>query len=151
STWRAGRPRLAVAPLMALTDRHFRRQARLLSHRALLYTEMVTAKAVIHSDQDRLLGRPPLDGDVVLHLGGSDPAEPRPATLAGADYGYAEVNVHVGCPHDRVRSGRLGSCLMAETTMVGECLAAMAESGLPVSVKHRNGIDDADAYDDLLR
>ncbi len=151
STWRAVRPRLAVAPMMALTDRHFRRLARLLSHRVLLYTEMVTAKAVIHGDQDRLLGRARGEGDVVLQLGGSDPAELRAAALAGADYGYVEVNLNVGCPSDRVRSGRFGACLMAEPTLVGECLAAMAESGLPVSVKHRIGIDDADAYDDLLR
>lgn len=145
-----GRPRLSVAPMMALTDRHFRRLARLLSREVLLYTEMVTAKAVLHGDTARLLARTPQEGAVVLQLGGSDPAELRAAALAGAELGYAEVNLNVGCPSDRVRSGRFGACLMVEPTLVGECLAALADSGLPVSVKHRIGIDDADAYEDLL-
>ncbi len=149
--WRDVRPRISVAPMMALTDRHFRRLARLLSRQVLLYTEMVTARAVLHGDRERLLGRSPEEGAVVLQLGGSDPGELREAAAAGAAFGYAEVNLNVGCPSDRVRSGRFGACLMAEPELVGECLAALAESGLPVSVKHRIGVDDADAYDDLLR
>ena len=149
--WRGVRPRLSVAPMMALTDRHFRRLARLLSRQVLLYTEMVTAKAVLHGDRERLLGRSPEEGAVVLQLGGSDPDELRAAAAAGAEFGYAELNLNVGCPSDRVRSGRFGACLMAEPELVGECLAALAEAGLPVSVKHRIGIDDADAYEDLLR
>lgn len=148
---RTARPRLSVAPMMALTDRHFRRLARLLTQRALLYTEMVTAKAVLHGDAERLLARSPAEGAVVLQLGGSDPAELKAAGEVGARFGYVELNLNVGCPSDRVRSGRFGACLMAEPTLVGECLAALAETGLPVSVKHRIGIDDADSYDDMLR
>ncbi len=147
----AGRPPVSVAPMMALTDRHFRRMARLLSRSVLLYSEMVTAKAVLHGDQERLIGRSREEGDVVLQLGGSDPAELRAAATAGAAFGYAEVNLNVGCPSDRVRSGRFGACLMAEPVLVGECLAALGESGLPVSVKHRIGIDEADGYEDLRR
>jgi len=149
--WSAARPRLSVAPMMAYTDRHFRRLARLVSREVLLYTEMVTAKAVLHGDVQRLLARTPEEGAVVLQLGGSDPDELRAAGDVAAAFGYAELNLNVGCPSDRVRSGRFGACLMAEPALVGECLAAMAETGLPVSVKHRIGIDEADAYDDMLR
>jgi len=145
------RPRISVAPMMALTDRHFRRLARLLSRDVLLYTEMVTAKAVVRGVRERLLARTREEGAVVLQLGGSDPAELLEASTAGAAAGFQEVNLNVGCPSDRVRSGSFGACLMAEPRLVGECLAAMAQSGLPVSVKHRIGIDSADAYEDLLR
>ncbi len=137
--------------MMALTDRHFRRMARLLSRDVLLYTEMVTAKAVVHGVQERLLARTPEEGAVVLQLGGSEPDELLEAAVAGARAGFQEVNLNVGCPSDRVRSGSFGACLMAEPRLVGECLAAMAQSGLPVSVKHRIGIDAADSYEDLLR
>src|SRR5690606_29266465 len=114
---RTARPRLSVAPMMALTDRHFRRLARLLTQRALLYTEMVTAKAVLHGDAERLLARSPAEGAVVLQLGGSDPAELKAAGEVGARFGYVELNLNVGCPSDRVRSGRFGACLMAEPTL----------------------------------
>lgn len=145
------RPRISVAPMMALTDRHFRRMARLLSRDVLLYTEMVTAKAVVHGVRERLLARTPEEGAVVLQLGGSEPGELLEAARAGADAGFQEVNLNVGCPSDRVRSGSFGACLMAEPRLVGECLAAMAQGGLPVSVKHRIGIDLTDRYEDMLR
>ncbi len=145
------RPRLSVAPMMALTDRHFRRMARLLSREVLLYTEMVTAKAVLHGVRERLLARTPEECAVVLQLGGSDPTELRAAAVAGAAAGFQGVDLNVGCPSDRVSSGRFGACLMAEPVLVGECLAAMAQSGLPVSVKHRIGIDADDGYSDLRR
>ena len=110
---------------------------------------MVTADAVIHGDRDRLLGQPPEDIDaavpVALQLGGSDPARLAEATRIANDYGYAEVNLNVGCPSDRVQSGRFGACLMAEPALVAECVSAMAgATSLPVTVKCRIGIDDMD-------
>ena len=143
------RPAVSVAPMMALTDRHFRFLARRLSPSVLLYSEMLTAKAVIHGDRDHLLGKDVGEGDVVLQLGGDDPQELARAAAIGARYGYVEVNLNVGCPSARVASGNFGACLMAKPQLVGESLAAMREAGLPVSVKHRIGIDDADSYDDL--
>ncbi len=146
----AGRPRVSVAPMMALTDRHFRYLARRLSPSVLLYSEMITAKAVINGDRDRLLAKDRAEGDVVLQLGGDDPRELAQASAIAADYGYVEVNLNVGCPSSRVASGNFGACLMAQPRLVGEALAAMRGAGeLPVSVKHRIGIDDSDSYDHL--
>ena len=141
--------RLSVAPMMDWTDRHCRHFHHLVAPDALLFTEMVTADAVIHGDRDRLLGQPPEDIDaavpVALQLGGSDPARLAEATRIANDYGYAEVNLNVGCPSDRVQSGRFGACLMAEPALVAECVSAMAgATSLPVTVKCRIGIDDMD-------
>lgn len=141
------RPAVAVAPMMEWTDRHCRYFLRLLSRRALLYTEMVTAQAVLHGDRNRLLGFDPAEAPLALQLGGSDPAMLAQAALAGAHYGYDEINLNVGCPSDRVQSGRFGACLMAEPALVRDCVAAMrAAVDIPVTVKSRIGIDDHDDY-----
>ena len=138
-------PRFAVAPMMDWTDRHCRVLHRALSGRALLYTEMVTALAVVHGDRERLIGFSPVEHPVALQLGGSDPATLAEAARSGAEFGYDEINLNVGCPSDRVRDGRFGACLMAEPALVGDCIAAMkAAVGIPVTVKCRIGIDDQD-------
>ncbi len=135
----------AVAPMMDWTDRHCRVLHRALSARALLYTEMVTALAVVHGDRERLLGFSAVEHPVALQLGGSDPAILAAAARIGAEFGYDEINLNVGCPSDRVRDGRFGACLMAEPGLVAECVAAMkAAVGVPVTVKCRIGIDDQD-------
>ncbi len=134
--------RLSVAPMMDWTDRHCRYLHRLLSRHTLLYTEMVTALAVIHGDRDRLLGFDPVEQPVALQLGGSDPAQLAEATRIGAEYGYQEVNLNVGCPSDRVQSGRFGACLMQEPELVADCVAAMDDaSDAEITVKCRIGVD----------
>jgi len=135
--------RLSVAPMMDWTDRHCRYLHRLMSRRALLYTEMVTAAAVIHGPRDRLLGFDPAEHPVALQLGGSDPAELAQATRIAVDYGYDEINLNVGCPSDRVQSGCFGAVLMERPGLVAECVAAMiAASPVEVTVKCRIGVDD---------
>ncbi len=145
--------RFAVAPMMDWTDRHCRLFHRQLTGRALLYTEMVTAPAVIHGDRDKLLGFSAAEHPVALQLGGSDPAELAEAARIGEAFGYAEINLNVGCPSDRVQSGRFGACLMLEPDLVGAGIAAMKSAvRVPVTVKCRLGVDDQDpevALDDL--
>jgi tRNA-dihydrouridine synthase A len=144
--------RFAVAPMMEWTDRHCRYFLRLISKRTFLYTEMVTAEAVLYGDRMRVLGFDPAEHPLALQLGGSDADKLGEAARIGADFGYDEINLNVGCPSDRVQSGRFGACLMAEPELVGECVAAMAaNSGLPVTVKCRIGIDDQDAEESLDR
>ncbi len=142
--------RFAVAPMMDWTDRHCRFFHRLLSPHALLYTEMVTALAVIHGNRARLLGFDVCEHPVALQLGGSEPGDLARAARIGAQLGYDEINLNVGCPSDRVQSGRFGACLMREPALVGECVATMreavAESGAVVTVKCRIGVDDQDEY-----
>lgn len=135
---------LAVAPMMDWTDRHCRVFHRRLNPHAQLFTEMVTAKAVLFGDGDRLLGFSPEEHPLVLQLGGSEPEELARACRIAAERGYDEVNLNVGCPSDRVQGGRFGACLMREPALVGECLAAMGEGGLPVTLKCRIGVDDQD-------
>lgn len=143
--------RFSIAPMMDWTDRHCRAFHRTLTKRALLYTEMVTSAAVMHGDRERLLGFSPDEHPVALQLGGSDPAELAAAARIGADLGYDEINLNVGCPSDRVQSGRFGACLMAEPQLVGECLAAMgAAVQVPVTLKCRLGIDDQDPEESLF-
>lgn len=140
-----GRFRFSVAPMMEWTDRHCRFFHRLLTRRAVLYTEMVTTAAVLRGDRARLLAYDPAEHPVALQLGGSDPAALAAAARICADLGYDEINLNVGCPSDRVQEGRFGACLMAEPALVGDCIAAMkAEVGVPVTVKCRLGIDDQD-------
>ena len=135
--------RLSVAPMMDWTDRHCRGFHRLLSRHALLYTEMVTAPAVIHGDRSRLLGFGPGEHPVALQLGGSDPAQLREATRIATDWGYDEINLNIGCPSDRVQSGCFGAVLMKTPDLVAECVAGMiAESAVEVTVKCRIGVDD---------
>jgi tRNA-dihydrouridine synthase A len=143
---------LSVAPMMEWTDRHARVFHRQLTKRALLYTEMVTADAVIHGDRDRLIGFSAQEHPLALQLGGSDARKLAAAARIGADFGYDEINLNVGCPSDRVQEGRFGACLMAEPELVADCMAAMrAAVGVPVTVKCRIGIDDQDAESDFQR
>ncbi len=142
--------RFAVAPMMELSDRHFRYLARLLTRHTLLYTEMLTSNAVIHGDREYLLGTGEADHPVVLQLGGSDPAQMAEAAVVGESWGYDEININVGCPSDRVKSGRFGACLMAEPATVASCVRAMQDAvSVPVSVKCRLGIDRDDSYEAL--
>ena len=141
--------RLSVAPMMDWTDRHERYFLRAISARTLLYTEMIAAAAILHGDRDRLLGYHGAEHPVALQVGGSDPAALSAVSKIAADYGYDEINLNVGCPSDRVQVGRFGACLMAEPSLVADCVAAMGEGGLPVTVKCRIGIDGREHYDDL--
>jgi tRNA-dihydrouridine synthase A len=144
--------RFCVAPMMEWTDRHCRCFLRLLSRRTFLYTEMVTAEAVLHGDRERLLGFHPAEHPLGLQLGGSDPRKLAEAASIGTDFGYDEINLNIGCPSDRVQSGRFGACLMAEPELVAECVAGMGVAvSVPVTVKCRIGIDDQDAEESLDR
>jgi tRNA-dihydrouridine synthase A len=137
--------------MMDWTDRHCRRLHRVLSRRARLYTEMLTAEAVIHGDRERLLAFDPAEHPVALQLGGSDPARLALAARIGEDLGYDEINLNVGCPSDRVQSGRFGACLMTEPALVAECMAAIREAvRVPATVKCRLGVDDQDPERSLL-
>lgn len=142
--------RFSVAPMMDWTDRHARVFHRQLTRRALLYTEMVTAEAIIHGKRERLLGFSECEHPLALQLGGSDPAKLAEAAAIGADFGYDEINLNVGCPSDRVQEGRFGACLMAEPDLVARCVSAMrASQTLPVTVKCRIGIDNQDEDESL--
>ncbi len=144
-------PPLSVAPMMDITDRHFRRFVRTISSHVLLYTEMVTEQAIRHGDTARLLGFDETQHPVSLQLGGSDARGLAHATRVAFDFGYDEVNLNVGCPSDRVQSGRFGACLMNEPEHVASLVEAMIEaSPLPVTIKHRVGVDDNDTFDSLL-
>ena len=137
--------RFSVAPMMDWTDSPCRVLHRCLTKSALLYTEMVTADAVLHGDRARLLGFEAFEHPLALQLGGSDPAKLAQAARVAADFGYDEVNLNVGCPSDRVQSGRFGACLMREPQLVADCVAAMrADVKLPITVKCRIGVDDQD-------
>lgn len=137
---------LSVAPMMDWTDRHYRRFVRGLTRHTLLYTEMITAGAVLRGDRERLLGFDALERPVVLQLGGDDPAALAEAARVGEAWGYDEINLNVGCPSDRVQRGRFGACLMAEPERVADAVRAMRSAvALPVTVKHRLGIDDLDS------
>jgi len=138
---------LSVAPMMDWTDRHCRYFHRLLSPRARLYTEMVTSAALVRGGQLRLLEHSQQEHPVALQLGGSDPGELAQAARLGAEAGYDEINLNVGCPSDRVQSGRFGACLMREPALVGDCVKAMRDVvSVPVTVKCRIGVDDQDDY-----
>ncbi len=144
--------RLSVAPMMDWTDRHCRFLHRHLTRRSLLFTEMVTSAALVHGDRERLLGYDGCEHPVAVQLGGSDPEELARAVRICDEFGYDEINLNVGCPSDRVQSGRFGACLMAEPELVAQCVSAMmAATDTPVTVKCRIGIDDQDAEDDLNR
>ncbi|WP_158883324.1 tRNA dihydrouridine(20/20a) synthase DusA [Rhodanobacter sp. L36] len=142
--------RICVAPMMDWTDRHCRYFHRLLSSRARLYTEMVTSAALVRGNQFRLLEHSQQEHPLALQLGGSDPAELAQAARYGEQAGYDEINLNVGCPSDRVQSGRFGACLMREPALVGDCVKAMRDAvAVPVTVKCRIGVDDQDEYVDL--
>jgi len=142
--------RLSVAPMLDWTDRHCRYFLRLLSRRTLLYTEMVTTGAIIHGDAERHLRFDAAEHPVALQLGGSVPQELAHCTRIAEEYGYDEVNLNVGCPSDRVQSGLFGACLMASPQLVADCIKAMLDVvSIPVTVKHRIGIDEMDSYSQL--
>ena len=138
--------------MMDWTDRHCRFFLRLISARTLLYTEMITAQAILRGDRQKLLGYDAAEHPVALQLGGSDPALLAEAAKIGEDFGYDEINLNCGCPSDRVQSGRFGACLMLEPELVRDGLAAMrAAVKVPVTVKHRIGVDEVDSYEALQR
>ncbi|HLY04588.1 MAG TPA: tRNA dihydrouridine(20/20a) synthase DusA [Rhizomicrobium sp.] len=142
--------RFCVAPMMEWTDRHCRYFHRLLTRRARLYTEMVTAEAVIRGDRERLIGFDPFEHPVALQLGGAEPARLAIAASIAEEFGYDEINLNVGCPSDRVQSGKFGACLMREPALVAECVSAMrAAVRIPVTVKCRIGVDDQDPAESL--
>ncbi len=138
--------RFSVAPMLDCTDRHFRVLMRQISCRALLYTEMVVAQALHHTNRrDRLLDFDPIEHPIALQVGGDDPNLLADAARLALDWGYDEINLNVGCPSQRVQAGNFGACLMADPDLVARCVEAMGQaSALPVTVKHRIGIDDLD-------
>lgn len=157
--------RFSVAPMMDCTDRHFRLLIRQISRHCLLYSEMVVARALHHirleapltrmgerrQRLERLIGFDPAERPLVLQLGGDDPAQLAEGTRLAAEWGYDEVNLNVGCPSPKVRQGNFGACLMAQPDLVARCVEAMASaSSLPVTVKHRIGIDGRDSFEELL-
>src|SRR5579883_616193 len=143
--------KFSVAPMMDWTDRHCRFFHRLLTRRARLYTEMVTADAIVFGPRRRLLGFDPFEHPIALQLGGSDPRRLAEAAAIGADFGYDEINLNCGCPSDRVQSGRFGACLMREPELVGGGVAAMkAAVRIPVTVKCRIGVDDQEPREALF-
>lgn len=143
---------LSVAPMMDYTDRHARYFLRLIAPDILLYTEMITAHAILQGNTNYLLSFDDAEHPVALQLGGSDPQLLARAAAIGADYGYDEVNLNVGCPSARVSKGRFGACLMREPMLVAECISAMGtSSNIPITVKCRIGVDDDDSYESLHR
>jgi tRNA-dihydrouridine synthase A len=141
----------SVAPMLDWTDRHCRFFLRLMSRHTLLYSEMVTTGALIYGNRKRYLQFNAAEHPVALQLGGSEPAELTDCSKMAEDYGYDEVNLNIGCPSDRVQSGRFGACLMAEPERVRDCLGSMQNAvNIPVTVKHRIGIDEDDSYEQLL-
>ena len=144
--------RFSVAPMMDWTDRRCRAFHRLLTRRARLYTEMVTADAVVFGPRERLIGFEADEHPVALQLGGADPARLAEAARIGAEFGYDEINLNCGCPSDRVQSGRFGACLMREPELVADCVAAMAAAvDVPVTVKCRIGVDEQEPQQALAR
>lgn len=147
--------RLSIAPMMSYTDRHYRYMMRLFTQKSLLYTEMVVGSTITHNlnnNLDRFLGFDPVEHPVAIQLGGDEPEVLKTASRVCEDFGYDEINLNVGCPSDRVQKGRFGACLMKEPERVAEVLSAMrAAVAIPVTVKHRIGVDDQDSYQDLAR
>ena len=142
--------RFCVAPMMDCTDRHYRFFLRLISQHTLLYTEMITAAAILHGDTARLLDFDAAEHPVALQLGGSEPADLARCARIAEQFGYDEVNINVGCPSSRVQSGRIGACLMGEPDTVARCVQEMrAAVSIPVTVKTRIGIDQRDSYEFL--
>lgn len=142
--------KFSVAPMLDWTDRHERFFLRLISKHALLYTEMITTGALIHGDRPRFLEFHPQEQPVAIQLGGSDPDDLATCATMAEEYGYDEVNLNVGCPSNRVQSGMFGACLMAKPELVSECVSAMQDAvSIPVTVKHRIGIDENDSVEEL--
>ncbi|MBT5548721.1 MAG: tRNA dihydrouridine(20/20a) synthase DusA, partial [Gammaproteobacteria bacterium] len=141
---------VSIAPMMDWTDRHCRYFYRLISKNTQLYTEMITAKAILNGDKNRLLDFNAQENPLTLQLGGSDPSEMAKCALIAQEWGYDEVNINVGCPSDRVFSGSFGACLMKEPDLVASCVESMIDNcNIPVTVKSRIGIDDMESYEQL--
>lgn len=137
---------------MERTDRHYRYFMRQITRQTVLYTEMVTTAAILHGDRVKLLGFDPEEHPLVLQLGGDDPQDLATCARIAEDWGYDAVNLNVGCPSDRVQSGNFGACLMLQPERVADAIAAMRQAvSIPVTVKHRIGVDERDSYDDLAR
>ncbi|NLY56971.1 MAG: tRNA dihydrouridine(20/20a) synthase DusA [Gammaproteobacteria bacterium] len=143
--------RFSIAPMMEYTDRHFRYFARLISHHALLYTEMVTTGAILQGDRERFLAYSPEEQPLALQLGGSHAQDLAQCARLAEQAGYAEVNLNVGCPSDRVQNNLIGACLMAHPQLVVDAVKAMLDAcSIPVTVKHRIGINGRDSYEQLV-
>lgn len=143
---------LSIAPMMDCTDRHFRFFMRLMTRRTLLYTEMIPVGAILKGDRERHLGFSPEEKPLILQIGGDDPQQLAEAAKVVEAYGYDGINLNVGCPSSRVRNGNFGACLMAHPEKVALAVKAMIQAtDMPVTVKHRIGIDDLDAYEDMKR
>ena len=143
-------PPVSIAPMMDRTDRHYRYLMRFMTKKTLLYTEMVHTKAIIHGNREKLLGFDPQEKPLALQVGGSIPSELAECAKIAEDWGYDEININVGCPSSRVQSGNFGACLMASPDLVAEGVAEMKRHcSIPVTVKHRIGIDDIDRYEDM--
>ncbi len=141
---------ISIAPMMDWTTRHYRFFMRQLTKKTLLYTEMITTGAILHGDSERLLSYSPEEHPISLQLGGDNPEDLAKCTKIAQDYGYDEININVGCPSDRVQRGSFGACLMARPELVADCVTAMKSAvDIPVTVKHRIGIDDLDRYEDM--
>jgi tRNA-dihydrouridine synthase A len=138
--------------MMDRTDRHCRYFLRQISRRTLLYTEMVTSMAILHGDKDKLLGFDRTEQPLALQIGGDNPQDLAKCAQIAEDFGYDEVNLNVGCPSSRVQNGNFGACLMLQPERVAECIAAMVSATkIPVTVKHRIGVDEVDRYEDLVK
>ncbi len=141
---------LSIAPMMERTDRHYRYFMRQMTRRTLLYTEMITAAAILHGDREKLLGFSPEEKPLSLQVGGDNPQELAECARIAEDMGYDEINLNVGCPSNRVQNGNFGACLMAQPERVAQAVEAMQKAvDLPVTVKHRIGIDQRDRYEDM--
>jgi tRNA-dihydrouridine synthase A len=142
---------LSIAPMMDRTDRHYRYLMRQITRRTLLYTEMVTSAAILHGDVDKLLGYDRVEHPISLQIGGDNPPALAQCAKIAEDFGYDEVNLNVGCPSSRVQDGNFGACLMLQPDRVADCIATMGSATkLPVTIKHRIGVDDRDRYEDLV-
>lgn len=145
------KPRISVAPMMDWTTKDYRFFARLFNPNVVLYTEMVTTGAIIYGGANRHLEFNQQEHPIVLQLGGSNPQDLATCTKMAEDWGYNEVNLNVGCPSDRVQNNKIGACLMAEPNLVAECIHSMQKAvSIPVTVKHRIGIDDMQSYEEML-
>ncbi len=143
-------PKVSIAPMMDWTDRHYRFFMRIITKKTLLYTEMITTGAILYGDRDRFLLYSKVELPLVIQLGGDNPDHLAECSLIAEGYGYTEVNLNVGCPSDRVQNGNFGACLMAKPELVASCVAKMkSRVKIPVTVKHRIGIDSFDKYEDL--
>ncbi|MBF2014373.1 MAG: tRNA dihydrouridine(20/20a) synthase DusA [Rivularia sp. T60_A2020_040] len=142
---------LSIAPMMDRTDRHYRYFMRQITRHTLLYTEMVTSAAILHGDKQHLLGFSAEEKPLSLQVGGDNPLDLAECARIAEAMGYDEINLNVGCPSSRVQSGNFGACLMAQPEQVADCVAAMINATkIPVTVKHRIGIDDLDRYEDMV-